>query len=133
MGKLTLDELKKLREKMKSEMDRRDSADKSVTILVGMGTCGIAAGARETLQAFVDGVEKMGLSNILIKPTGCMGSCSVEPTVEVVMAGMPDVLYGKVNAETARKILERHVVGKQLLNNLIFDKPAADIVKHGGK
>lgn len=129
MAKLTLQDLRKLREETKQNMDKRDVNDNSVKILVGMGTCGIAAGARETLQAFVEEIDKMGLKNIVIKPTGCMGSCYVEPTVEVDVPGMPATLYGKVTASLARKILESHVVNQKLVSEYVFDKPSADIVK----
>jgi NADP-reducing hydrogenase subunit HndB len=127
MPKLSLEELRQLRERTRKEMEDSSRSDK-ITIMVGMGTCGIAAGARETMQTFVEQAEKMGLKNVVIKPTGCMGSCYAEPTVEVNMQGMPNVLYGKVNAEVAKRIMEKHVVGKQLLNNSLYDKPAADIL-----
>lgn len=129
MGKLTLEELRKLRENSKQEIEKRENSDKLITILVGMGTCGIAAGARDTLNTLVQESEKMGLKGIIVKPTGCMGSCSVEPTVEVMMAGMPDTLYCKVDSKVAKKILEEHVVKKALVNDHVLDKPAADIMK----
>lgn len=129
MAKLSLDDLKKLRETARKEIETASKATSDrVTIMVGMGTCGIAAGARETMQTFVEQVEKMGLKNVMIKPTGCMGSCYAEPTVEVSMPGMPNVLYGKVNAEVAKRIMEKHVLGKQLLNSALYDKPAADLI-----
>lgn len=128
MAKLGREDLKKLREKTRKEIEDQAASDR-VTILVGMGTCGIAAGAKETMQTFVEQVEKMGLKNVVIQPTGCMGSCYAEPTVEVNMQGMPNVLYGKVNAEVAKKIMEKHVLGKQLLNSALYDKPAADLMK----
>ncbi|MEJ5285089.1 MAG: (2Fe-2S) ferredoxin domain-containing protein [Brevinematia bacterium] len=129
MPKLTLEELRKLREDTKKEISKRDVSDKSILVLVGMGTCGIAAGARETLQAFVEQIEKKGLTNVVIKPTGCMGFCYVEPTVEIIMPDMPDTLYGKVKAEVVEKIVDEHIIRKQLVSEFIFDKPAVDIVK----
>ena len=129
MGKLTLEDLKKLREEGKKNFSTRDVSGKTTTILVGMGTCGIAAGARETLNTFVSEAEKMGLTDVIIKPTGCMGACSVEPTVEVICPDMPTVLYGNVNSDVAKKILDKHIVHKELINDHIFDKPAVDIMK----
>ncbi|MCX7821726.1 MAG: (2Fe-2S) ferredoxin domain-containing protein [Brevinematales bacterium] len=129
MPKLTLEELRKLRENTKKEIAKRDVSDKSILVLVGMGTCGIAAGARETLQAFLEQIEKKGLTNVVIKPTGCMGFCYVEPTVEIIMPDMPDTLYGKVRAEVVEKIVDEHIIRKQLVSEFIFDKPAVDIVK----
>lgn len=129
MAKLTLEELRKIREENKKLISKRDVENKNTVILVGMGTCGIAAGARETLQAFVDEIDKMGLKDIIVKPTGCMGACYVEPTVEVSTPDMPTVLYGKVTPEIARKILDHHVLHKRLVNEHIYDKPSADIIK----
>jgi NADP-reducing hydrogenase subunit HndB len=129
MGKLTLEDLRKLREEKKKEVEKRNVDGKDIQIIIGMGTCGIAAGAKETLSAFVDELDKRGLSNAIVKQTGCMGSCSLEPTVEVVMSDMPDVIYGKVNADVARRVVNEHIIGKRLLENHIQDKPSIDIVK----
>jgi NADP-reducing hydrogenase subunit HndB len=129
MPKLKPDDLKKLREKAKKDLYHTGDENSFITILVGMGTCGIAAGARETFNTLTDQAEKMGLKGVTVKPTGCMGSCYVEPTVEVIAPGMPQTLYGKVTPEIARKILEQHVVRKQLVNNFVYDKPAPDIMK----
>jgi NADP-reducing hydrogenase subunit HndB len=127
MGKLNLDGLRKLRIDLKKEIEKKKQEGKEIKILIGMGTCGIAAGARETFQTFSEQVEKMGLKNVVIEPTGCMGACYVEPTVEVHVPEMPDILYGKVTPDVAKKILERHIIQKQLINDFIYDKPAVDI------
>ena len=94
-----------------------------------MGTCGIAAGGKQTLAAFVKTLDEMNLKGVTIKQTGCMGLCYVEPTVEVKIAGMPDTIYGKVDAATAVEIVKTHIVGRRLLDNHIFDRPAKDILK----
>ena len=129
MAKLTLADLKKLREAKEAEFAARDPANKDVQIIVGMGTCGIAANAKKAFDVFVDELDKAGLQNVAIRQTGCMGLCHSEPTVEVVVPGMPPVVYGKVDADTARKIVNQHIVRKLLVNDHIFDKPAADIVR----
>jgi NADP-reducing hydrogenase subunit HndB len=129
MGKLTLEDLRKLRDEKKKEISQRETAGKDIEVIVGMATCGIAAGAKDTLSAFVGELEAQKIGNALIRQTGCMGLCYVEPTVEVRVPGMPTVIYGKVDAETARKIVRRHIIGKLLINDHIFDKPAADIIK----
>ena len=128
MAKMTLEDLRKLREEKKSDLERRSVEGKDIEIIIGMGTCGIAAGAKESLDAFLDAIEKKGLKNVTVKQTGCMGLCYVEPTVEIKVPGMPDTIYGKVGPEVARKIVEEHIVEKTLVNNHIFDKPAADII-----
>ena len=84
------------------------------------------------MKALNDQKEKLGLKNIKIMQTGCMGSCYVEPTVEVIMPGMPDILYGNVNVETAVKIMEDHVINKHLVNGHVIDKPSIDINGKGG-
>jgi len=131
MAKLSRDGLKKLREELKKKEEKAKQDGKTIRILVGMGTCGIAAGAEEAMKSFKEHIEKMGLENIVLESTGCMGACSVEPTVEVQVPGMPAILYSKVNPDTARKILEKHVAQKILLNETIQDKPAIDIIKEG--
>jgi NADP-reducing hydrogenase subunit HndB len=129
MGKLTLEDLRKLRDEKKKEISQRETAGKDIEVIVGMATCGIAAGAKDTLSAFVRELEAQKIGNALIRQTGCMGLCYVEPTVEVRVPGMPTVIYGKVDADTAMKIVRRHIIGKVLINDHIFDKPAADIIK----
>jgi NADP-reducing hydrogenase subunit HndB len=129
MAKLTLADLKKLREAKTAEFNARNMDNKDVQVIVGMGTCGIAAGAKAAFDVFVEELEKAGLQNVAIRQTGCMGLCHSEPTVEVVVPGMPTVVYGKVDAETARKIVNQHIVRKLLVNDHIFDKPAADIIR----
>ncbi len=130
MAKMTLDQLRKLREEKKGDMVRREVEGKEIQIIVGMGTCGIAAGAKEAFDAIVQTVDENGIaSSVVIRQTGCMGLCHVEPTVEVVMPGMPATIYGRVDAEVARQIVRRHVVEKNLVENHIYDRPAVDIVK----
>ncbi len=128
MAKLTLEGLRKMREEKKQTMALRDSDNKDVQMVVGMGTCGIAAGAKETFSAIIDAVAEKGLSNVLVRQTGCMGMCHSEPTVEVVVPNMPPIIYGNVTPEVARAIIEKHVVGRELLDNHICDKPAIDII-----
>lgn len=130
MAKMTLEQLRKLREEKKGEMVKRDVEGKNIQIIVGMGTCGIAAGAKSTFDEIVKAVDANGLgAQVIIRQTGCMGLCHVEPTVEVVMPEMPDTIYGKVDAATAKEIVVKHVVGKALIENHIYDRPAVDIVK----
>lgn len=130
MAKMTLDELRALRESKRRDLEKRDVEGKDIQIIVGMGTCGIAAGAKQTFDALVDQVQKNGLEgSVLIRQTGCMGLCYVEPTVEVLVPGMPTVIYGKMTADTAEELVKKHLVGHQLLDNHILDRPAADIMK----
>ena len=129
MAKLTLADLRKMRGEKQKAMEMRDASNKDVQVIVGMGTCGIAAGAKETFTALMDTITEKGLSNVLIRQTGCMGLCHSEPTVEVVVPGMPTVIYGHVDAATAKAIVDKHIVGKELIADKILDKPSIDIVK----
>jgi NADP-reducing hydrogenase subunit HndB len=129
MAKMTLEELRNLREAKKKEMTQRDSNDKSAQIIIGMGTCGIAAGAKEAFDAFLDELDGRNVTDTKITQTGCMGLCFSEPTVEVDVPGMPRVIYGNVDAAVARRIVTEHIIGKALVSDHIFDKPAADIIK----
>ena len=126
---MTLQELRAMREQGQKAMDRRVGGDKSIEIIVGMGTCGIAAGAKEALNAFVDELNSKDIRNVVIKQVGCMGFCHSEPTVEIKMNGMPDIIYGNVDAEVARKIVHSHILEKKLVDKHVFDRPARDILK----
>ena len=129
MAKMTLEELRKLRDSKKGELVKRDTEGKDIHIIIGMGTCGIAAGAKDSLEAFLDEIEKHKIDNVTVKQTGCMGLCYVEPTVEVKVPGMPDTIYGNVDDKTARDIINEHILKGKLVDNHIFDRPAKDIVK----
>ena len=131
MAKLTLEDLRKMRGEKQKAMEMRDSSNKDVQVIVGMGTCGIAAGAKDTFTALVDAINAKGLTNVLIRQTGCMGLCHSEPTVEVVVPGMPAVIYGNVDAATAKAVVEKHIVGRQLIDDKILDRPSIDIIKNG--
>lgn len=128
MAKMTLEELRNLREAKKKEMTQRDGDDKSAQIIIGMGTCGIAAGAKEAFDAFLDELSSHEIKDTRITQTGCMGLCFSEPTVEVDVPGMPRVIYGNVDDKVARRIVREHIIEKSLVSDHIFDKPAADII-----
>jgi len=89
-------------------------------IRVGMSTCGIAAGALDVFNTLLDEAKKRNIQ-IDIKKCGCLGMCYAEPLVEVNIEGLPPVVYGRVNKEIATKIMEKHVAGKMLVNEYIFD------------
>lgn len=133
MAKMTLEELRKLRDSKKSDLRKRDVAGKDFQIIIGMGTCGIAAGAKGIFDVFVEELDARSLENVAVTQTGCMGLCYVEPTVEVIAPDMPPVIYGKVDAAVAKKIVEEHIIGKKMVSEYIFDRPSADIIKDGGK
>ena len=135
MAKLTLEELRKLRETETLKIIRREPERKKVQILVSMGTCGIAAGAKATLDTFLDALDEHKLvETTLVRQVGCLGYCDSEPVVEVAVAGMPLVIYGKVDSAVAKEIISRHVIGRQLMENHILEKSAAnDSASKGGE
>lgn len=128
MAKMTLEELRKLRDNKKNEIQKRVLEGKEVEIIVGMGTCGIAAGAKDALDAFLAQIDSNSLSNVVVKQTGCMGFCNYEPTVEVRVPGMPATIYNKVSPEVAKKIVTEHIIEKKLVSEYVFDKPSIDII-----
>ena len=106
----SLAELAELREKMKADVNlRRDSSD-DVRVLVGMATCGIAAGARPVLAAFVEEVNKRQIKNVMVTQTGCIGLCKYEPIVEIVVPGQEKVTYIKMTADKVARIVTEHLV-----------------------
>jgi NADP-reducing hydrogenase subunit HndB len=129
MAKLTLADLRKLRDEKQQAIQKRDPSNRDAQIIVGMGTCGIAAGAKETFNAIIEELDAKGITHVLVRQTGCMGLCHSEPTVEVVVPNMPTIIYGNVNAETGKKIVNAHSINKMLIDNHICDKPAMDIVR----
>ncbi len=112
--------------KFADELTKKDSDD-IIELRIGMGTCGIAAGADKVYEVFQKEVEKRGLKNVVVKKVGCLGLCFSEPNVEVVMKDLPNVLYGYVDEKFAIRILEEHVEGKKVLHENILDKPYQDI------
>jgi len=128
--KMSLEELRSLRDTRKGELRKRDAEGKEIQVIVGMGTCGIAAGGKEILDAFLSGIDSGGLvDNVVVRQTGCMGMCHSEPTVEVIVPGMPAVIYGNVNSPAVvTEIIEKHIVARELLDGRILDRPAADIL-----
>ena len=127
---MTLDELRKLRDSKKTDIQRREAEGKEIQVIVGMGTCGIAAGAKSTLDTFINALDENKLvDKVIVRQTGCMGLCHSEPTVEVLVPNMPTVIYGMVDSAMAKEIVSKHIIGHELLNNNILNKPAADIMK----
>ncbi len=121
----TIDELIALRDKLKQDINTRSAGETetNIKVIVGMATCGIAAGARQTLTAMIDEASKLGLSNVTFVQSGCMGSCHAEPTVEIRESGKDPILYGNVTEEKAREIVLKHIKSGELVQNLIIGKP----------
>jgi NADP-reducing hydrogenase subunit HndB len=106
----SLEELKKVREEALQKRDIK-SASGRVQIVVGMGTPGIAAGARDTVKELLNIIEEKHLTDVVVRQTGNFGLDSMEPVVKVIIGEAPAVTYGKVTPYTARLIMEQHVIG----------------------
>ena len=108
----SLRELQAIKNKMKASVNTRDSVEGKMRILVGMATCGIAAGARPVLNAFVEQLSELGLAQkVTVSQTGCVGLCQYEPIVEIHEAGKEKVTYVKMTAEKAKEVAEKHLKG----------------------
>jgi len=105
----SLEELKALRDQMKAKIGIRDDDTANIRVVVGMATCGIAAGARPVLTAFTEETAKRSLSNVAITQTGCIGICQYEPVVEVYVLGQEKVTYVKMTPEKAVKVVAEHL------------------------
>jgi NADP-reducing hydrogenase subunit HndB len=110
----SLDDLKRIREEALKKQQLKETSGKT-EVIVGMGTVGIAAGARETLKAIMDMIESENLSDIIVRQTGNIGLDSFEPIVQVILPGEEKVTYGKVNPEMARQIIKEHIVGGKII------------------
>ena len=106
----SLAELQAIRDKARASVNIRESAEAETRVLVGMATCGIAAGAKPVLNAFVEEVAKRDLKGVMVTQTGCIGICQYEPVVEVVTPGQEKVTYVKMTAEEALRVVNDHLV-----------------------
>ena len=106
----SLAELQAIRDKARAQVGLRAESGASVRVQVGMATCGIAAGARPVLNAFVEEVAKRGLHDIMVTQTGCIGICQYEPVVEVLVPGQEKVTYVKMTPEKAVRVVNDHLV-----------------------
>lgn len=110
----SIDDLKRIREEALKKQEMK-SASGQKQIIVGMGTCGIAAGARDTMKAILEKIEKDNLSGITVTQTGCIGICEMEPIVQVQIGEAPKVTYGKVSKDIAARIIDEHVLAGNIV------------------
>lgn len=111
----TLEELMAIRNKMQGQVNLRSEDENAIRVVVGMATCGIAAGARPVLKAFSDAVQEKNLENIMVVQSGCIGLCQYEPIVEINQPGKEKVTYVKVTAEKAAEIIDLHLIGGEVV------------------
>ncbi|MCL1819112.1 MAG: (2Fe-2S) ferredoxin domain-containing protein [Oscillospiraceae bacterium] len=112
----SLEELKAIREKTRGQMHlRKEDGPDNTRIVVGMATCGIAAGARPVLAAAVEQVSRRSLEHVAVTQTGCIGVCRLEPIVEVYVPGSEKVTYVDMNPEKMEKVIAEHIVNGRIV------------------
>lgn len=116
MTKLTIQDLKRIKEKVKKDTALREG-EANVKITVHMGTCGIAAGAREVMDALLEELAETDRHDIRVVTSGCMGMCSSEPNVTVEIEGKPPIIYQHMNRNKMRQVFKRHVLKGEVQTN----------------
>ena len=112
----SLAELQEIRNRMLGNVTLRKEGSDEVRVVVGMATCGIAAGARPVMAAFVEELAKRNLTNVTVAQTGCIGVCRLEPIVEIIAPGAEKVTYVKMTPEKARRVVAEHLVTGQIVS-----------------
>ncbi|MEW6179525.1 MAG: (2Fe-2S) ferredoxin domain-containing protein [Chloroflexota bacterium] len=115
----SLEDLKKIREEA-LEKRKVKSASGQIQVIVGMGTCGIAAGARDAMKAILETIQNENLEGVIVTQTGCIGLCEKEPIVQVVVGDQPKVTYGKVSPDIARQIMKEHVKNGHVVKEYVI-------------
>lgn len=120
----SLEELRALRASLKESIDLREKGESTsgiIEVLIGMGTCGIAAGARDTFNELLNVIEKKELQNIRVISVGCLGQCTLEPTVQVNIPGQQPVIYGKITEQRVSELVDKVIIQKgHLEENLVI-------------
>lgn len=114
MPKLTIDDLKKIRDKARGTVILREGVG-TAKITVHMGTCGIASGAREIMDAVMSEIEARDIKDVIVTTTGCAGLCSREPMATVELLGKPPVKYVDLTKEKVKKIFDEHILGGNIV------------------
>ena len=111
----SLAELQEIRNRTIGNLTMRKEDDDAVRVVVGMATCGIAAGARPVMNAFMEEAAKRSLGHVTVSQTGCIGMCRLEPIVEITLPGQEKVTYVKMSPEKVAKVVAEHIVNKQVV------------------
>jgi len=127
MAKLKIEDLKKIKERVRTETALREGY-KRVKVTVHMGTCGIASGAREVMDALLGEIEEAEVSDVMITTSGCMGLCSREPLVTVEILGREPIKYEYVNPNKMRQIFKRHILEGEIQIPFVLAR-GAEIIK----
>ncbi len=121
MTKLTIDDLKKIKEKVHKEMSLRDG-DRRVKVTVHMGTCGIASGAKEVMDTLLQEIETAGVNDVIVTTSGCMGLCSREPLVTVEVLNQVPIKYEYMNPNKMRQVFKKHILEGEIQTPFVLAK-----------
>jgi len=121
MTKLTIDDLKKIKEKVHKEMSLRDG-DRRVKVTVHMGTCGIASGAKEVMDTLLQEIETAGVNDVIVTTSGCMGLCSREPLVTVEVLNQVPIKYEYMNPNKMRQVFKKHILAGEIQTPFVLAK-----------
>jgi NADP-reducing hydrogenase subunit HndB len=127
MAKLTIDDLKKIKEKVHKEMTLRDGA-RRVKVTVHMGTCGIASGAKEVMDTLLQEIETAGANDVVVTTSGCMGLCSREPLVTVEVLDQDPIKYEYMNPNKMRQVFKRHILEGEIQTPFVLAK-GSEVIK----
>jgi NADP-reducing hydrogenase subunit HndB len=127
MAKLTIDDLKKIKEKVHKEMTLRDGK-RRVKVTVHMGTCGIASGAKEVMDTLLQEIETAGANDVIVTTSGCMGLCSREPLVTVEVLDQAPIKYEYMNSNKMRQVFKRHILEGEIQTPFVLAK-GSEIIK----
>jgi NADP-reducing hydrogenase subunit HndB len=127
MAKLTIDDLKKIKERVHADMALREG-DRRVKVTVHMGTCGIASGAREVLDTLLQEIEEAKVNDIFVTTSGCMGLCSREPLVTVEVINQDAIKYEYMNPNKMRQVFKRHILDGEIQLPFVLAR-GAEIIK----
>lgn len=120
MPKLKIEDLEKIKEKAKRTLVLREGGETKARVTVHMGTCGIAAGAREVMSALLEEITKNKSEDVMVKTTGCAGLCKREPMITVELAGKAPVKYVEINPQKMAEIFKKHVLGGKIVNEYLL-------------
>jgi NADP-reducing hydrogenase subunit HndB len=123
MAKITIEDLKKIKERVHAETALRDGHLR-VKVTVHMGTCGIASGAKEVMDSLLKEIEEAGVTDVAVTTSGCMGLCSREPLVTVEMLNQEPIKYEYMNSNKMRQVFKRHILEGEIQNPFVLARGA---------
>jgi NADP-reducing hydrogenase subunit HndB len=127
MAKLTIDDLKKIKDKVHKEMSLRDG-ERRVKVTVHMGTCGIASGAKEVMDTLLQEIEAAGANDVVVTTSGCMGLCSREPLVTVEVLNQEPIKYEYMNPNKMRQVFKRHILEGEIQTPFVLAR-GSEVIK----